>query len=51
MGKFDTKTGFKKMLKEADSIDKMPKKSVRKWKRGEKQKVKKQIIKDQNDQG
>lgn len=34
--------GFGKMCKECNSLDKMPSKKVRKWKRGEKQKIKKE---------
>jgi hypothetical protein len=49
MGSNEVKIGFRKMLKETNSLDKMPSKKVKKWKRGEKQKVKKQIKKEQNE--
>ena len=35
--------GFRAMIKEANSVDKIPKKSVKKWKKKERQLVKKVI--------
>jgi hypothetical protein len=35
--------GFRAMLKEQNNADRMPKKSVRKWKKKDRQKAKKQI--------
>lgn len=40
--------GFRKIYKEENSLDKMPKKSIKKWKRGEKHKIKMQILKELN---
>jgi hypothetical protein len=40
--------GFQKIYKERNSLDKMPKKSIKKWKRGEKHKIKMQIRKELN---
>ena len=40
---------LRSMYKEANSLDKMPKKSIRKWKKKSRQKAKKDIRKQLND--